>query len=217
MRRFTSMKVAFATVLSCLALLVGMFATTGTVSAHSTSSADPAHFVDPRIRVVFVIRAGNDCTTFLLVGRDFSSHGRVILFAEGVNDFNVRIFPRSVRANRDGNFDTIATVCADFQFQSCGEFIENPFFFCGFGLNPNEFCQFESCFPGSGVFTPDQPFTTPGLFHPVPVFRFCQFHNLPFCFRFHRHSILVLIAAVDVRTGIQSNITAVRIFRPFFF
>jgi hypothetical protein len=213
MRRFTSMKVAFATILSCLVLLLGMFATTGTASAHTTSSATPDHFVDPRIHVAFVIRAGNDCTTFLLVGHDFSSHGRVRLFALGVNDFDVRIFPRSVRADEDGNFDTIATACADFQFQSCGEFIENPFFFCGFGLNPNQFCTAslnESNFCFNGEFPQSR-------FSPIPLSQFCQFNNQPFCFRFHRHSILVLIAAVDGRTGIQSNITAVRIFRPFFF
>ncbi len=201
MRRFTSMKVAFASVLSCLAILIGMFATTGTASAHTASST---RHVDPTIHVAFVNRAGTDCTSFLLVGEDFSRHSRARLFADSVNGFGAFIDPRSVRTDSRGDFSVFATACGHSDFQNCGELIDNPFSFCGFGLNPQEFCQFgnEGNFCFNGAFSQNQ-------FSPVSVSEFCQFHSEGFCFR--RHSQLVLITAVDLRTGLESNTVAVRV------
>ncbi len=207
MHRFPSMKVGFASILSCLALLVGMLATTGTVSAHTAGSLNAGRTVDPRIHVAFVIRAGTDCTSFLLVGRHFSSHSHARLFADSVNGFGSSIDPRRVRTDSHGDFSAAATVCSHSDFQSCGEFIGNPFSFCGFGLNPQQFCQFGNegnfCqFSSQGMFSQNQ-------FSPVSVSEFCQFHNVGFCFR--RHSQLVLITAVDSRTGLESNTVSVRI------
>jgi hypothetical protein len=200
------MKVGLASILSCLVLLVAMFATTGTASA---SSASTARHVDPDIHVAFVIRAGTDCTSFLLVGHGFSSNSHARLFAQRLFGFGVFITPHSVRTNSRGEFSTGATVCSGANFENCGEFIENPFSFCGFGLNPQEFCQFSSegsfCF--NGVFSQNQ-------FTPISVAEFCRFHTNSFCI--FRHSQLVLITAVDSHTGIESNTVAVRIRFGFF-
>jgi len=207
MQRFPSVKVGLASFLSCLVLLVSMLAMTGTASANTTSSA--RHRVDPNIHVAFVVRREFRCTTFLLIGNDFSRFGRVGLFANSVNRFGVFITPSTVRANSRGNFSVFATACSSRNFQSCGLFINNPFFFCGFGLSPREFCQIGSevdfCF--NSEFPQSQ-------FRPISVSEFCRFNSLQFCL--FRRGQLVIVTALDLRSGIQSNSTGVRIRFGFF-
>jgi hypothetical protein len=137
MRRFPSMKVAFASILSCLVLLLGMFATTGTASANST--------IHPFINLSDLSRFG-DCVSFRLDGGDFTPNHHVDLFANG----GANIRPGRVRADGNGNFSVLATACANQAFSSCGSFIES-FNFCGFILPQQDFCGV-SGFDCSGFF-----------------------------------------------------------------
>jgi len=138
MRRFPSMKVGLASILSCLALLLGMFATTGTASAQTAT-------IHPFINVSSFSRFG-DCVSFQLTGGDFTPNHHVDLSASG----GASISPGRVRADSNGNFSVLATVCGNRAFESCGEFIEGPNF-CGFNLPQQDFCglpgfpTFQSC------------------------------------------------------------------------
>ena len=144
MRRFPSMKVGLASILSCLALLLGMFATTGTASAQTAT-------IHPFINVSSFSRFG-DCVSFQLTGGDFTPNHHVDLSASG----GASISPGRVRADSNGNFSVLATVCGNRAFESCGEFIEGPNF-CGFNLPQQDFCglpgfpTFQSCVIGSAM------------------------------------------------------------------
>jgi hypothetical protein len=127
MRRFTTMKVAFASILSCLVILLGMFATTGTASANSANN--------PFINVSgFSVSGG--CASFLLVGGGFSPGHHVDLSA----NIGASISPSRVLADGNGNFSVPATVCTNQVYSTCGTFIASPTAFCGYNLNEEEFC-----------------------------------------------------------------------------
>ena len=292
MRRFTPMRLGIASFLSCLALLLGAFTSTGTVSAHTVTAQ-----IRPFINVFDVTNFGN-CLDFRITGGDFSPGSRALLRAESPEGIGVSIDPSRVGVNGGGNFARSAQVCADFaRFSSCGDFIDNPDSFCGFNLNPEDFCgngfgfepsqfcfaggfragsdqpppcppQSPSCmvpssnpsslhhafpthhFPGNTP-PPSCPPTLPGCqphhfpssacgsfnsfchprhfptrfcrpferfgcgFRRVPVFRFCGFHFLPFCFRFRHHTLTLFIVARDSHTGLVSNTAVIR-FGNFF-
>jgi hypothetical protein len=200
MRRFAFFnKVGLASVLSFLAILLGLYTTTGTASAHS---AQPAHS-HPIINVFDVSRFGT-CLTFRIEGENFSPHHHADLEAEsfnggvfngGFNGGNVSIGPDRVRVNGNGRFATDAEACGfGRSFNNCGEFIDNPGFFCGVNLNPEDFCggfgfepsafcfgrsafggfpgqcQFSDPFPGQCQFS--------GQFPGQCQFRQCQFSGL---------------------------------------
>ena len=136
MRRFTTMRLGIASFLSCLALLLGAFTSTGTASAHTVTAQ-----IRPFLNVFDVTHFGN-CLDFRITGGDFSPGGRALLRAESPEGVDVSIDPGSVGVNGNGNFARGAQVCADFaRFRSCGDFIDNPDFFCGFNLNPEDFCR----------------------------------------------------------------------------
>ncbi len=161
MRRFAFFnKVGLASVLSFLAILLGLYTTTGTASAHS---AQPAHS-HPIINVFDVSRFGT-CLTFRIEGENFSPNHHADLeavsfnggiFNGGFNGGNVSIGPDRVRVNGNGRFATDADACGfGGFFNNCGSFINSPNFFCGVNLNPEDFCGgfgFEPsafCFGGS--------------------------------------------------------------------
>ncbi len=148
MRRFPSMKTGLASILSCLALLLGLYTTTGTASAHSANH--------PFINVVSGLDRVGNCLSFVLEGGDFTPNHHVALFASASGGANID--PDRVRANGDGRFATDAQACGFGEFfNNCGGFIDNPDFFCGTNLNPEEFCGlpgfsgFQSCFTGSAM------------------------------------------------------------------
>jgi hypothetical protein len=211
MQRFASMKVGWLSLISCLALLVAMFATTGTAQAYTASSAKTN--VDPHIRVVFLTRQTATCTSFLLLGNGFSHDNAARLSAGSLNGFGMFVSPRFVHTDRNGHFSVIATACSNTNFQSCGFFINNPFSFCGFGLSPNDFCTAnvgESNFCSNtfnGAFDRDR-------FTPISVSEFCAFHSTGFCF--FRNSHVVFISALDLHTGVRSNTVGIRIRFGFF-
>ncbi len=137
MRRFTFFnKVGVASVLSFLAILLGLYTTTGTASAHS---AQPAHS-HPIINVFDVSRFGT-CLDFRIEGENFSPRHHADLEAESFNGGIVSFGPDRVRVNGDGRFATDAHACGFGRFfNNCGTFIDNPDFFCGVNLNPEDFC-----------------------------------------------------------------------------
>ncbi len=222
MRRFTTMRLGIASFLSCLALLLGAFTSTGTASAH-TGNAQRVH---PLIHVFDAFRSGN-CINFRMEGEDFSADDRATLLAETGNGRDVFIDPRIVHVNGDGSFSRRALACVRFnrfEFENCGDFIESPTFFCGFRLNPEDFCRTgfgfepnEFCFRG-GFFPRSfcQPFERFRCgFRPFSVFRFCEFRDLPFCFRFRHNTLTLFITALDSFTGRESNTAELR-FANFF-
>jgi hypothetical protein len=153
MQRFTTMRLGVVSFLSCLALLLGAFTSTGTVSAHPVS----AQHTHPQINVFEVAQSGGQCLDFRIEGEDFSANHHADLLVESDQGGDVSVDPDSVHVNGDGNFARDAEVCVSFnRFNNCGNFIDNPDFFCGFSLNPQEFCGngfgFEPsqfCFPGT--------------------------------------------------------------------
>ncbi len=197
MRRFPSMKIGLASFLSCLAIMLGMFTTTGTASAHSSNSARHER---PIINVFDVQRGFGNCVSFELSGLGFSPGHHASLFAESRDVGDASIDPSSVRIRHNGTFDRQVQVCFSDQFSSCGEFIDNPFSFCGFGLNPDEFCQFgnESTFCFNGIFSQNQ-------FSPVSVSEFCRFHEETFCFIHRHHRVELFVNAHDDHTGRDAN------------
>src|SRR2546427_9192858 len=99
MRRFTTMRLGIASFLSCLALLLGAFTSTGTASAHTVN----AQRVHPLIHVFDAFRSGN-CINFRMEGEDFSADDRATLLAETGNGRDVFIDPRIVHVNGEGSF-----------------------------------------------------------------------------------------------------------------
>ncbi len=145
MQRFPSMKIGLASFLSCLALVLGLYTTTGTASAHSA--------IHPFINVVSGLQNLGNCVSFQLEGGDFTPNHHVDLFADGGGSIN----PDRVRADGDGKFLVDVTACENQQFSNCGSFIESTNF-CGFNLPQNDFCglngfsQFQTCpFIGSAM------------------------------------------------------------------
>jgi hypothetical protein len=128
MRRFPSMKIGLASVLSCLALMLGMFATTGTASAHTAWN-------HPFINASNYVRTGA-CVDFVLQGGGFTPDKHVDLFVNGGGSIN----PDRVRADDNGNFLVDATACENFnEFSSCGAYIVS-YNYCGFNLPEQNFC-----------------------------------------------------------------------------
>jgi hypothetical protein len=209
MRRFPSMKVAFASILSCFALLLGLYATTGTASAHSA-----AH---PFINVVSDLQRFGNCVSFRLEGGDFTPHHNVDLSAHASG--GASIDPDRVRANGNGRFSVGVTACGNFRFENCGGFIENPGSFCGFNLPSRDFCGF-NFEPNAFCFRGQFPGQFPGQFsgcrqfqcgfHRLSVSDFCRFHfheRFPFCFRFfpQEFPISIRVSATDEQTGHRAH------------
>ena len=129
MQRFPSMKIGLASFLSCLALVLGLYTTTGTASAHSA--------IHPFINVVSSLQREGNCVSFELEGGDFTPNLHVDLFASASG--GASIDPDRVRANGNGRFLVDVTACENQQFENCGNFI-NSLSFCGFNLPQNDFC-----------------------------------------------------------------------------
>jgi len=147
MQRFPSMKIGLASFLSCLALVLGLYTTTGTASAHSA--------IHPYINVVSSLQRAGNCVSFVLEGGDFTPGLHVDLFASASGGGSIS--PDRVRAGGDGRFIVDATACQNFAFQNCGSFIESTNF-CGFNLPQQDFCGlngfsgFQTCpFIGSAM------------------------------------------------------------------
>ena len=142
------MKIGLASFLSCLALVLGLYTTTGTASAHSA--------IHPFINVVSSLQRSGNCVSFELEGGDFTPNHHVDLFASASGGGSIN--PDRVRADGDGRFLVDATACQNFsEFSNCGSFIESTNF-CGFNLPQNDFCglngfsQFQTCpFIGSAM------------------------------------------------------------------
>ncbi len=206
MRRFPSAKVGLASILSCLALLLGLYATTGTASAHTARR--------PFINVVSGLQRFGNCLSFQLEGGGFTPNRHVDLSARSFG--GTSIDPDRVRTDSHGRFSVGVTACGFGRFfQNCGGFIENPGVFCGFNLNEEQFCRFnfepnEFCFPQRfpGQFPGIRPFQFG--FHRVSVSNFCSFHfheQFPFCFRFfpREFPISIRLTAVDEHSGRRAH------------
>ena len=101
----TRLKIGFVTVLSCLALLLGLLASTGVASAHTTSAQAPAVNY---IGVFGTHRIGGDCVRTNVVGKGFAS-GTLHLFARGRFGHPVSVSPASFW--QGGSFERTVTVC----------------------------------------------------------------------------------------------------------
>ncbi len=100
MRRYHTLKIGLASTLTCLALLLGLFTTGGTVSAAST----------PHITVSAVSLASTNCLTFQLTGSGFSAHSTAELVALAPST-GANIQPGQVLTDNKGKFSTEATAC----------------------------------------------------------------------------------------------------------
>src|SRR5271167_5029640 len=98
MQRFPSMKIGLASFLSCLALVLGLYTTTGTASAHT---------IHPFINVVSGLQRIGNCVSFQLEGGDFTPGLPVNLFASASGGASIN--SGGVRADGNGNFSVWAT------------------------------------------------------------------------------------------------------------
>ena len=156
MQRFPSMKVGLASILSCLAILLGLYTTTGTASAHSA--------IHPFINVVSSLQRSGNCVSFQLEGGDFTPNHHVDLFASAGGGASIN--PDRVRANGDGRFLVDVTACENLAFENCGNFI-NSTNFCGFNLPQQDFCGLNG-FSGACPFIGSAMRALPGPECPLP-------------------------------------------------
>ena len=132
----TRLKIGFASAFSCLALLLGLFASTGVASAHS--AAHPHLNINGGEQV----SATGRCVSVDITGTGFTpshgdNHNHAQLDASDTQGDNLSIDPDSVRVDGDGNFDATVNICGlEEQFNQgthCfSEFSPNGFFreFC---------------------------------------------------------------------------------------
>ena len=85
--------------ITCLALLLGLFAPAGLAQASST----------PHITISGVSLAATNCLTFQLMGRGFSAHATAELVA--LSHLGTNIQPGQVQTDNHGTFSTEATGC----------------------------------------------------------------------------------------------------------
>jgi hypothetical protein len=99
------LKVGLVTILSCLALMLGLLASTGVASAHTTSAQAPAvNFIG----VFGTHRIGDDCVRTNVVGKGFA-RGIVHLFARG--RFGHPVFVSPEHFWQGGSFERTVIVC----------------------------------------------------------------------------------------------------------
>lgn len=99
------LKVGMVTLLSCCALLLGLFGSTGIALAYTTSAQAPAVNY---IAVFGTHLIGGDCVRTNVVGKGFAS-GTVHLYARGRFDHPVSVSPASFW--QGGSFERTVTVC----------------------------------------------------------------------------------------------------------
>jgi hypothetical protein len=99
------LKIGIVTLLSCFALLLGLFGSTGIASAHTTSAQAPAVNY---IGVFGTHLIGGDCVRTNVVGKGFDS-GTVHLFARGRFGHPVSVSPASFW--QGGSFERTVTAC----------------------------------------------------------------------------------------------------------
>ncbi len=193
MRLPIHLKLVFVSVLSVLALVLGLLSSTGIASAHTTVSQ-----ARPHISRSFVSQSFN-CVVVGINGSHFHRRTSADLFAKvrGSNRFLKR-----VRVDGDGDFSTSVRVC-------------------GFAHREDIFSRDRLCF-SSGVFATNiSCLRRDSLLRNHLCFRFGDPVLAFSCFRQHRivsffHGS-ILIFAVDRATGRHSNTIAVRAhFERFF-
>ena len=105
------LKIGSASVLSCLALLFGLFSLPGTATAHS------AHGVHPRINIEGAqVNTASECVAVDISGSGFtpsqggrSNHAQ--LEASDTNGDSLSVDPSSVQVEGDGNFSAAVNIC----------------------------------------------------------------------------------------------------------
>ncbi len=100
MRRCHTLWVGFASTLTCLALLLGLFTQVETAQASST----------PHITISGVSQLDPTCLTFQIEGRGFSAHSNVDIVAIEPNT-GMNFQPDQVQTSKHGNFSTTAQAC----------------------------------------------------------------------------------------------------------
>jgi hypothetical protein len=128
-------KVVLVTFLSCFVLLLGLFISTGTVSAHTQHGSNVqnaqgdccSYFHQPQITVItHQVKAVNGCANVIIAGQDFSPsfgwnsgwHGenfaRIFAFDRFGDNFSV--FSNQVLIGHSGDFFTSVSICGTFRF-----------------------------------------------------------------------------------------------------
>jgi hypothetical protein len=107
MLRLTTLKMSLLSALATLFLLVAMLASTGTASAHTTSSQTPA--LQPHITVFMDGPISAKCKSFFVQGTGFVP-GPVHLSAIGYK-YPLTLGPNGVPANANGNFSQDLIIC----------------------------------------------------------------------------------------------------------
>jgi hypothetical protein len=107
-------RIGFASAISCLALLLGLFTFVGTASAHTTNNARDVH---PEINIDNS-QAGSfsNCVTISLSGSGFtaskgSHHNHALISARDDNGDDLSVDPSSIRVGGDGSFSESINVC----------------------------------------------------------------------------------------------------------
>ncbi len=108
----TCLKISFASVFSCLALLLGLFSLTmGTALAHSTRNIHPVISVDSEH-----VSATSTCVVTNLSGSGFTPsqkghHNHARLSASDTKSDQLSVDPDSVRVDGGGNFSAAVNIC----------------------------------------------------------------------------------------------------------
>ena len=108
----TCLKISFASVFLCLALLLGLFSLTmGTALAHSTRNIHPEISVDSE-----QVSATNTCVVTDLSGSGFTPsqeghHNHARLSASDTKSDQLSVNPGSVGVDGEGNFSATVNIC----------------------------------------------------------------------------------------------------------
>lgn len=128
------LKIGFASILSCLALLLGLFSFMGTASAHSVRHIHPEISIDSEQASSF-----SSCVSTSISGTGFtpskgSHHNHALFSASDNSGGNLSIDPNSVRVDGSGDFSATVNIC--------GISTSRPIFFCPGGQAPfGPMCQ----------------------------------------------------------------------------
>jgi hypothetical protein len=186
MRLPLHLKLVLVSILSVLALMLGLFSSTGVASAHTTVSQ-----ASPHISRSFVSHSFN-CVVVGINGSHFHRRTSADVFAQVRGSIR---FLKRVRVDGDGDFSTTVSVC-------------------GFGQREDIFVRNRLCFT-SGVFATNiSCLRRDSLLRNHLCFRVGAPSAAVSCFRQHRFFTFfrgsILVFAVDRATGRHSNTIPVR-------
>lgn len=107
-------KIGLASVISCLAFVLGLFAFTGIAWAHSTNLARGVH---PEINIDnSQVSSTSNCVVLSLSGSGFtpsksSHHNHALLSTTDDQGDDLSIDPSSIRVSGNGNFSETVNIC----------------------------------------------------------------------------------------------------------